>query len=68
MQKLPSKSSYLLPFSFVVEFVNNGFNLVGGGGGEGEKNSSTKHTKSSLLVPSMYIQAQQRLLWRGKTD
>ena len=32
----------------------------GGGGGGGEKNSSTKYTKSSLLVPSLYIQAQQR--------
>ena len=36
MQKLPSKSSYFLPFSFAVEFANNGFNL---GGGVGEKNS-----------------------------
>ena len=34
------------------------------GGVGGEKNSSTKNTKSSLLVPSLYIQAQQR----GKTD
>ena len=40
----------------------------GEGGGGGGQNSSTKNTKSSLLVPSLYIQAQQRLLWRGKTD
>ena len=37
---------------------------VGGGGGGYKKNSSTKNTKSGLLVPSLYIQAQQR----GKTD
>ena len=48
-------------FSFVVEFAN-GFKMGGGGGGE--KNSSTKNAKSSLLVPSLYIQAQQR----GKID
>ena len=32
------------------------------------QNSSTKNTRSSLFVPSLYIQAQQRLLLRGKTD
>ena len=62
MQKLPSKSSYFLPFSCVVEFAN-GFK-IGGGGGGGGGNSSTKNTRSTLLVPSLYIQAQQR----GKTD
>ena len=36
----------------------------GGGGGGYKKNSSTKNIKSSLLVPSLYIQAQQR----GKTE
>ena len=30
-----------------MEFANNGFNL--GGGGEREKNSSTKNAKSGLL-------------------
>ena len=34
------------------------------GGGGGEKNSSTKNIKSSLLVPSLYIVAEQQ----GKTD
>ena len=42
-------------FSFVVEFAN-GFKKGGGG----EKKSSTKNTKSSFLVPSLYIQAQQQ--------
>ena len=54
-----AKSSYFLPFSFVVEFPN-GHMMGGGGGGGWKKNSSTKNTKSSLLVPSLYIQAQQR--------
>ena len=53
-----AKSSYFLPISFVVEFAN-GFKMGGG-----KKNSNTKNTKSSLLVPSLYIQAQQH----GKTD
>ena len=44
-------------FSFVVEFAN-GFKIRGGGGGC-KKKSSTKNTKSGLLVPSLYIQAQQ---------
>ena len=52
-----AKSSY---FSLVAEFAN-GFKMGGGGY---KKNSSTKNTKSSLLVLSMYIQAQQP----GKTD
>ena len=43
-----------------MDFANNGFNLGG------EKNSSTKNTKSSLLVPFLYVQAQQRLLCEGR--
>ena len=49
-----------MALSFVVEFAN-GFKM---GGERKKQNSSTKNTKSSLLVPSLFIQAQQR----GKTD
>ena len=58
MQNLVTSSCL---FNFVVEFAN-GYKIGVWGGGK--KNSSTKNTKSSLLVPSLYIQAQQR----GKTD
>ena len=53
MQKLPTIVNRVTSclFSFVVEFAND-FKM-GGGGGEGEGvGSSTKNTKSSLLVPS----------------
>ena len=49
MQKLPSKSSYFLPFSFVVEFANNGFNFGGGGGGlEGGGGGESKTVSSQI--------------------
>ena len=54
-----AKSSYFLPFAFLALLWNLSMAIRWGeGGGKDKKNSSNTITKSSLLVPSLYIKAQ----------